>query len=292
MKRNEKDRDSIRRYLLGYANSEEQEQIEEQLVTDSEYKEQVLIIENELIEDYLADELPDEERENFVRHFLSTPQQIRKLKIAEALDRYFTVEAAAHSPPPSPEPEHKGSTNVLHGGLFGRRSPVAIYTLAAAVLLFVIGAAWLLVHLRQGTGPVVLEQDRDRQFQRDLAALNRPGQTPNADALALTLSPISFRGGNDLSAVVIPQRSGIVQLSLVLPADEYKTYRVALQKSGDVQRFIIDDLPASTTQNGKAVILSLPARSLDRGDYVLELSGSNGDGRFEQAGGYTFRVQN
>lgn len=302
MKRNDKDGVSIRRYLLGYASDEEQEQLEEHLITDSEYREQVLVIENELIEDYLANALSDEERERFIQHFLSTPQQIQKLKIAEALNQYFAVEAAAHSPPLPRESQQSAGAKPVRASFLRRRNPIATLALAAAVLLVIFGGAWLLIDRWRRPSPVVQEQDRDREFQRELARLNNSRgsgngspsttETPKSEALTLTLSPVTLRGGGDLPAVVLPTRADILQLLLVLPTGEYKNYRVVLQKSGDARRFTVDDLAAGTTGSGKAVVLKIPTNYLSRGDYMLELSGSNAEGRFEPAGGYIFHVTN
>jgi hypothetical protein len=298
MKRNDKDELSIRRYLLGYSSGEEQEQLEEHVITDSEYREQVLVIEDGLIEDYLANDLSEEDRKRFVEHFLSTPQQMQKLKIAEALNKYFSVEAAAHSPPLTPESPQPTGAEPLRAS-FLRRNPLAAFALAAAVLLVVFGGAWLLIDRWRGHGPVVQEQERDREFQRELERLNKPQgsngspstpEPPKAEALTLTLSPVTLRGGGDLPVVVLPTRADAMELLLVLPAGEYKSYRVVLQKSGDAPRFTVDRLAAGTTESGKAVILKIPIKYLSRGDYILELSGSNAEGRFEPAGGYSFRV--
>lgn len=297
MERNDKDGLSIRRYLLGYSSDEEREKLEEHFITDSEYREEVMIIENELIEDYLANKLSDEDRKSFVEHFLSTPQQIQKLKIAEALNQYFSVEAAAHSPPfPLESGQDAGAESVCASIL--PRNPLLAFALMAAVFLVIFGSAWFLINRWREHGPVVQEQDRE--FQRELERLNSSQsvdngsrstpELPKPESLTLILSPITLRGGGDLPVIALPARVDVVQLLLVLPAGEYKNYRVVLQKSGDARRFTIDHLATVTTQSGKAVILKIPIKYLSRGDYILELSGSDSEGHFESAGGYSFRV--
>jgi hypothetical protein len=86
----------IREYLLGQLSDEEQQRIEERLIADKDFFEQVMIEETELIDDYLAGALV--ERESFINHFLSTPQQLQKVRTAAAL-REYTSESAPEEVP-------------------------------------------------------------------------------------------------------------------------------------------------------------------------------------------------
>src|ERR1044072_3720358 len=87
---------SLRAYLLGQLNPEEQRRIEEQLLLDSDYVELLLSLEEELMDSYVSDELSEREREQFEKHFLSTPERRRKLRMAKALRRYI------NNPRPTP----------------------------------------------------------------------------------------------------------------------------------------------------------------------------------------------
>lgn len=290
MKRYDEEQLLVKRYLLGYLDRDAQERLEESFISDSGYREKVLTIEDELIDDYLANELSSEEREKFVEHFLSTPQQRERVKVARALHQFFSVEAATHSPPVSDDaPEHV-SAKPLRPSFLRFRNPLMAASLAA-LLILVVGGSWLLISRRQRQGDIAQEQDRNRKFQSELARLNAtaPNQgQPEAGVLSLTLPPLAFRGGGDMPLVHLPADS--VQLSLVLPTDNHMSYRVFLQKSGDAHRFVVDGLTVRDTEGGKAVLLKVPARYLSRGDYLLELSALNDDGRFEPVAGYTFRA--
>ncbi|MFL6229463.1 MAG: hypothetical protein ACJ741_11865 [Pyrinomonadaceae bacterium] len=78
----------IEDYLLGKLTTDEQEQMEERFLLDSNFFEQAMIIEYELIDAYVDGSLS--EKESFVGHFLSTPQQRRKLRTAMALRKYIS----------------------------------------------------------------------------------------------------------------------------------------------------------------------------------------------------------
>ena len=80
---------SLRSYLLGEAKPDEQRQIEERLLLDADYVELLVIIEEELVDDYVSNTLPEGERKQFEKHFLTTPKRLHKLKKAKALRRYI-----------------------------------------------------------------------------------------------------------------------------------------------------------------------------------------------------------
>ena len=78
----------IRDYLLGSLPSEYTERLEEQLLKDEEFAEQLSLIEDELIEDYARGVLNPREREQFQKHFLSIPRRRRKLMMVRELRKY------------------------------------------------------------------------------------------------------------------------------------------------------------------------------------------------------------
>lgn len=169
---------SLKAYLLGTLLDDDQRRsIEERLLTDDAFCEQIDVLEDELIEQYLGDDLDAEEREQFEQAFLSTAERREKLTVARALSRYanarstvpevkkssgidplaFETDAARNRPPTTPP--------------FWSRRPVITYaTLAAAVVILVIG------------GIVWRSSLRDSDLERGLIALNeayrqqRPGE--------------------------------------------------------------------------------------------------------------------
>ncbi len=78
---------TIKHYLLGMLDAEEQQRIEEHLISDRDFFEQVMIVEDELIDEFLDGSLSEKER--FVTHFLASPEQRRKLKRVQAIKRFI-----------------------------------------------------------------------------------------------------------------------------------------------------------------------------------------------------------
>ena len=70
------DRDLLRRYLLGELTEEEQRApVEEGLLIDDDCFEEFELVKEDLIEQYVNDELTNAERESFEQHFLTTPER-------------------------------------------------------------------------------------------------------------------------------------------------------------------------------------------------------------------------
>lgn len=81
---------TIKRYLLGMLDAEERQRVEEHLISDRDFFEQVMIVEDELLDDYVDGSLPEVERERFLHHFLSAPQQHQSLRLASILRQYVS----------------------------------------------------------------------------------------------------------------------------------------------------------------------------------------------------------
>ena len=79
----------LRRYFLGELKFEEQVLVEQQLFLDNDYAEVAQVVEDDLIDDYLHDDLTVDERRRFEGRFLKRPEREVDLRIANALSRYI-----------------------------------------------------------------------------------------------------------------------------------------------------------------------------------------------------------
>ena len=83
------DESLLRRYLLGTATPESQEDLEARLFSDDRiFSERLSIAEDELVSDYVQSALTDAERQDFEKHFLCTDERRAKLEFAKALHAY------------------------------------------------------------------------------------------------------------------------------------------------------------------------------------------------------------
>ena len=96
--REERVQNSIRRYLLNQLTSSKQQAVELQLLSDETFLDELEIVEDELIDEYLKGELSRKERASFEKYFLAHETRRRKLQASEALNRHLDK----LSPKPTP----------------------------------------------------------------------------------------------------------------------------------------------------------------------------------------------
>jgi tetratricopeptide (TPR) repeat protein len=97
-------RRSIREYLLGILEDQSiKSQIEEKLLADDG---EISTAEDELIEQYLDDELSPADRKHFINHFLAAPQRKQQFRVHQNLRKYAASQEPARAV--SEAPSHKG----------------------------------------------------------------------------------------------------------------------------------------------------------------------------------------
>ena len=273
----------LRQYLLGQLSPEQRTPLEERLLTDAAYHDELSIAEDDLIDCYLSDELAAADRQGFETHFLLAPERHTKLRFARALRRYVAAEtdapggalapsaapreeaaATEEQNPAAPQtrPARPGKQNLFRL-LFAHRPAFAFS--AAAVLLLAVVAAWMAF---------------DRPARRDLAFRN---------PYAVTLTPGLTRGSGEPARIQIPTDADALRLHLELPAAEHESYRAALLTAERAEVWAADELrPAS---GAAAIDMDVPASVVKPGDYQIKVSGrAAGGGTLEDVSRYTFRV--
>jgi hypothetical protein len=154
MKQHLEDEAELRRYLLGELALKEQVLIEERLFLDDEYALHVKVVEDDLIDDYVYDELTSEQREKFEHHFLDKPGGREDLRIAQALKRYISSETEMADSAPLKSLPAATASRVSQPALPGRYSflsslfanrPAAGFSLAAVALILFSFIAWFAV---------------------------------------------------------------------------------------------------------------------------------------------------
>jgi CHAT domain-containing protein/tetratricopeptide (TPR) repeat protein len=80
---------SVKRYLLKQLSAAEQQEVELRLLSDDSFAAELDTAEEELIDEYLTQELSEDERVKFEQDFLTTPERHSKLRSAQAFKRYL-----------------------------------------------------------------------------------------------------------------------------------------------------------------------------------------------------------
>lgn len=130
----------VRVYLFNDLARERARELEERLLRDDEFVEQVQLVEDEIIEDYVRGTLTSREASRFKGHFLSTPRRRRKLMVIEGLRKTAIAghgdifkELAADAPP---RPSWLKS-------LFTTRWKVAVFAVVVLIACAVVWRAFL-----------------------------------------------------------------------------------------------------------------------------------------------------
>lgn len=269
MEQNLEDNNLIQRYLLAELDEEMRQRLEERLMTDNEYFEELLVAEDELIDSYLSNALPPGDKEKFEGHFLSTPERRRKMSFARTLRKYIVAKEEELTVPAGIDNSSASRKRFLFPS-FGFRNPIAGFSVAAALLLMVIGVSWLILREQRAENP------------------SRPGNGGNVLAVNLTAGGVRSEG--ERNRITIPANTNIVEFRLEIAFDEYKNYRAIIQTDTGSEVFSLDQLAAEKNGSERVVIVPTPAKTLRPGDYQLKLSGLAAGGELEDIGTYYFRI--
>lgn len=160
----------IRKYLLGELPFDEQVLVEQRLFLDSEYFDLHQAVEDDLIDQYLADELAVNEREKFENHFLLLPEHSTDLRIAEALQKYIDENRPSIDNGGGSSRQNK-SQNLTPFSFFNRR--IVWLSAAVATLVLFVLVGWLAY---RSTRPPAI--DPPFQAHDPLPTPTRPVETP------------------------------------------------------------------------------------------------------------------
>jgi len=83
----------LRQYLLGQLADDAREQIERDLLVSEELFEELLVIEDELTDEYLNRKLTNDDRNDFEKHFLVPAERQDKLRFGRALKRHLSAQS-------------------------------------------------------------------------------------------------------------------------------------------------------------------------------------------------------
>jgi CHAT domain-containing protein len=127
----------IRQYLLGLLADDARQELEDRLLANADFYEELLMVEDELIDEYLAGKLSNEETNRFERHFLATPERHEQLKFGRAFNQYLSSRSAVAI---AKEPA-SGASRGLVAAFFSSRLRFAAY---AVVLVGIAVGVWSL----------------------------------------------------------------------------------------------------------------------------------------------------
>ncbi len=303
----------IRRYLLAAVSEEEREQVETRLMTDDDFFQQISLIEDELIDQYLDGDLAQADQRRFAEFFLRAPERQQKLRFSKAL-RIYAAQSAAERPR-NVEPEPTAWWRSLLA-LFNPPRPALAYAFLTSLIALAVGGPWAVIRIAGLKGEVSslqaqqqvrdagaselraqveVEKARAVEIARQLQQEREKGTARQSDAIPVQLAmlnpppfPLSpgMQRGQSSSSLAIPKDAIVVRLELDLAQNPSPTYRAVLLSEGQE---ILTRSRLKATESTTAITLrvKLPAADLPGGDYELRLYGA---GEKDYMESYVFHV--
>jgi anti-sigma-K factor RskA len=282
----------IRKYLLGSLEGEEREQLEERVLSDADFRDRVLLVEENLIEDYTEGVLDETERQRFRQMFYANPQRRIEVQIVEGLKQHAATNwwTRLFGAVPDSRKSQRATVASVEASPFDslsgfRKAAIAVALVLAVAFAFFLVQRWF----RSEQAPPLLteEQLRHDRIERELVRLNTSRESPPS-TLAATLSPGLSRGDDtqrtsEFPIVTLPRGSESAQLRLVLRRsdNEYRSFQAVLSLIGARDPYKVDLTPVEMSPGVPALTLTLPAHVLGDGDYSVQLSGRAANGSIE-----------
>jgi hypothetical protein len=239
--------------LLGQLDDQARRELETELLTNDEVFEELLILEDEITDEFVGGKLAPSDRNAFEEHFLATPERHESVRFARDFQRHVNAVP----------PRHRAGSNIWRGFLTPKPSVVRAALSLILILAIVAGAVWLL-------------------------RTQRPSQQTFA-TLTLTATPATRSDGSPAPKVRLPLNENALRIVLTLPEPLLPgdVYRPEIQSDfGDTRS--ID----ATVVDERSVAITVRAAELKRAQYSIKLIIRRADGVERRiSGSYLFTVE-
>jgi hypothetical protein len=271
--------DVIREYLLGRMDdtSESVEGIDELILTNADFSENVELVEDEIIEEYLEGELKPKDMEAVERHFLRPPERKLRLRNARLLNRH--LETVSHgSAGDNPQ------LTVRRPLDFSARFPLlprfrVCAEIAAAVVLTVSTVSLVYqrrdiqMEIRKSSQELAQERRRTAALNHQLEAALELADPPTA--MLSLLEPGVRRGEAQLPELTVGTGTRNIHVEIVLPRAAPGAYRIQLYYAGKTV-WSRDSIEALTAPDGVILMFDLPAQVLAQGELSFVVKHDSG----------------
>ena len=250
------DAEVLRSYLLGTLEAEPRAKLEEGILCDPAAYDELLLLEEELIDQYVAGGLSEAERQQFETHFLVTAERQNKLRFGQLLERYMSSQKVPAFSESVPVPQ---LNQTLPSGRF---SSMLGFAVIAVALMGISLLTWVAVR-KPVEQPAV--------------------QNDEARLVVVQLAPSSV----ETKGVTVPPQA-VVKLELAVHNTSFKNYKSELFRENKPLQ--TDALRMETNGAHQVVPLTITGETLSPGDYQVKLSGVSESGQDEFIDNYSFRV--
>ncbi len=250
------------RYLLEHVDERERAAIEDALLAEADFQEDLDMAEEDLAERYVSGNLTAAERVLVEDKFGRSPEWEARIEASRSMN-YIAVELA--------QAAAEAAAARRESSIWMRRPALRIASMALATAVTLIGI-WLLF--------------RPDDSQRRSPQLARGPSPPMPSFL---LVPSVRKGGapQQNNVVRLPSSPGWIELRLPLEQNLYPVYHVRLQSLATGATSPL----GSVTPSGPELRVPLDGAGLQPGSYMVVLQAPEADGVMREVAGYSFRVE-
>lgn len=265
----------MRSYLLGNLEVDRRAVLEESIFYDPGVYEELLVAEEELIDQYVANNLSPSEREQFETNFLITAERQKNLRFGRLLRRYLDSQPVHVSPESIPVavrqteiPAPAKTFFSFAAGPFGRSASIAVSAAVVASIAIIVLVCW-----------VTTRKPVQHTVKEDSSRLVRVPLTPGSQRSE----------GGATQRVPVPPKGFDVRLELQVTNTSFRNYKSELLRENDSLKSA-DELKAEPNGEQQVVPWTITGDVLSPGDYKVRLSGVVDSGQDEFIDNYSFRV--
>lgn len=282
------------RYLLGESTDEERTQVEQRFLSDNDYFEQLLALEEMLVDQYARGKLSTARQKSFERSSVSE----RKRNAVDTEQLLVNLRANRRA---------AGGTTYTRDSIFQRRylapsvlAVLAVILLAVLPWLFVLSLKHRLeqtqeamtAELRGANERIDAERRLRLSTQEQLQNLSSVGRQESGNLLSMRLQPYrEERSGSGGEPSVI-KRSGLPQVAILELWLEnqrrFKSYQVKIMPIENGSPVVVSGLMPE--KDGSILKVPIVVNGLRAGDYNLWLSGEDDNNVVVALDAYSFRI--
>jgi hypothetical protein len=280
------DDETLERYVLGLLPDDARERLDEASIVDDEVAARLRHAETDLIDRYVRGQLAGATLERFASYYLSSPFRREKVKLAASF--LSVVDRSAANANPASKQRAVAPSRLA-------RVAVAAGLVIAASGVFLFDA----MRSRNGLTPAASGNGAvERRASGPASASTPPASvlpsgTPAAppERIVAIVLPPPTRAVAPIPTLAIPAGANRVRFELLLDANDFLSYRVALTDPATNRTVWRSDWIAPRLSADQASVLAVvPANLLLPQHYSLDLAGRGAGSRAEVIGSYTVQV--
>lgn len=282
MKASQPDRGTIRQYLLGRVNDQEdlESNISETILMDDDFSALVESVEDEIVEEYVEGTLNPADRLAADNYFLAPAERKERLQFERLLRNCLEKREPSFSErrlESSPE-KNLGAVSINNdAALVVQRKAYQRSFYSALAALFVVVASGLGYVSELRTKQLNLEHELTQQ-QNQVGRHAQEASLSSSSLLALTLVAERARGGVDVPQLDIKGETQRIVVELALPDPASVSYEIALESQGGTPVWKATLLPIVSASGDARLVFDVPGKLLAPGHYsfgVTTLSPTN-----------------